>query len=576
MAKRYELIKSVYDTNRNLIGYIAKDEMGHSAELSLSQALNLADIGMITNARLGSSKHRPGLAGVNTDLRTLKHITKNNKPIKELFCKVGSEAITSAQRLTKDFPGRRNCIVDLNRYMNDTSSRKVCCIYGLRRTGKTILMLQSLLDLHREDVAFMVVSSKDSMNSVVQKISQLVSAGIENIYIDEITNAVGFLDGVSILADGYTAMGVHIVISGTDSYMLDMASKSELYDRMFKINTSYISYKEFKRLVKNTDVMDYIRLGGVLVPSTFYDENSTREYISTSIVDNIIKSLERTSSSRYREIKSLNQKGLLRKAIEQAIKNTNTRLIATMLTAPYEDGIGSAMQMLGNRLGITDTFDEEEVYQKLREALGVDKEMSILEASGCLDELKEFLEELGVLKTYNRYTYGRKKAKSPMDEISLFVQPGLRYRQTLILIESLMKTPSFYSLSAQAREMMHNKIIDDIEGQILEQVVIMDSLMRYEKAGVEVWQFRYNDGSREIDMVLKTGDGLVLYEIKRSDKQVDKQYKHLVSKEVADVLNYTLGGDVKERIVLYNGKSSDIAVNDTCIHYRNISAYLNR
>lgn len=52
-----------------------------------------------------------------------------------------------------------------------------------------------------------------------------------------------------------------------------------------------------------------------------------------------------------------------------------------------------------------------------------------------------------------------------------------------------MKTPSFYSLSAKA-----NKIIEDIEGQILEQVVIMDSLMRYEKAGVEVWQFRYNDG----------------------------------------------------------------------------------
>lgn len=576
MAKKYELIISVYDTNRNLKGYIAKDELGHSIELSLSQAFNLADRGMITNARLGGSKHKPGLIGFNTDLRKLKRITKKNKPIRELFCLVGVEAIKYAQRRTKNFTGRRDCIIDLNKYMNNTSSRKVCCVYGLRRTGKTVLMLQSLLDLHREDVAFMTVSSKDSMNSIVQKISQLVSSGIENIYIDEITNAVGFLDGVSILADGYTTMGVHIVISGTDSYMLDIASKSELYDRMFKINTTYISYKEFKRLVRNTDVMDYIRLGGVLVPSTFYSEDSTRDYISTSITDNIITSLERTSSSRYREIKSLNHKGLLRKAIEQAVKNTNTRLIATMLTAPYEDGIGSAMQMLGNRLGITDTFDEEEVYQKLRETLGVDKEMSLLEANGCLDELTDFLEELGVLKTYNRYTYGRKKERTPIDEISLFVQPGLRYRQTLILIESLMKTPSFYSLSAKAREMLHNKIMEDIEGQILEQVVIMDSLMRYERAGVEVWQFRYNDGSREIDMVLKTGDGLVLYEIKRSDKQVDKQYGHLVSKEVADVLNYTLGGDVKERIVLYNGKSSDIAVNDTCVHYRNISAYLNR
>lgn len=576
MAKKYELIMSVYDTNRNLKGYIAKDELGHNIELTLSQAFNLADKGMITNARLGSSKHKPGLVGVNTDLRTLKRITKKNKPIRELFCQVGVEAIKYAQRRTKNFTGRRDCIVDLNKYMNDASSRKVCCVYGLRRTGKTILMLQSLLDLHREDIAFMMVSSKDSMNSVVQKISQLVSSGIENIYIDEITNAVGFLDGVSILADGYTAMGVHIVISGTDSYMLDIASKSELYDRMFKINTTYISYKEFKRLVRNIDVMDYIRLGGVLVPSTFYSEDSTRDYISTSITDNIIKSLERTSSSRYREIKSLNQKGLLRKVIEQAVKNTNTRLLATMLTAPYEDGIGSAMQMLGNTLGITDTFDEEEVYQRLREALGVDKEISLLEANGCMDELTDFLEELGVLRTYNRYTYGRKKSRTPVDEISLFVQPGLRYRQTLILIESLMKTPSFYNLSAQARERLHNKIIEDVEGQILEQVVIIDSLMRYEKAGVEVWQFRYNDGSREIDMVLKTGDNLVLYEIKRSDKQVDKQYRHLVSKEVADVLNYTLGGNVKERIVLYNGKSSDIAVNDTCVHYRNISAYLNR
>lgn len=552
--KVYTLLNSIYNSDRNLIGYDVVDSTGMVYTLPVEQVIELARHGQIQDVIVKDKRYKMVLEGINgNDLRKLHRRTFEKKDNYKMFCVSGKSAISYAVKATKDFANARELIRELNRYMNDTSSRKVCCIYGLRRTGKTVLMLQSLLSLHREDVAFINVSARDSISDVLEKVKQLVQNGIENIYIDEITNAVGFLDGAAILADGYAAAGVHIVISGTDSCMLDIASKSALYDRMFKINTSYISYKEYVSLFGNISILEYIRLGGVLLPNTFYDENSTYNYIQTAIVDNIIRSLNKTKGSRYQELKSLNDAGLLRKAIELAIRNTNSKLSAYMLTSTYKDGLGSAKEILGKHFHLKSDLDNEEVYQIVRKKLGVDIEHDGI-STDILDELTDFLEEIGVLVSYKRY--GRK-----VDKVYLFVQPGLRYRQTLVLVNSLFEASTFRNMKAKEREMLYNKIVEDTEGQILEQVILIDNILR-KKADVS--QVRTNSG--EIDMILKDSSGLHLYEIKRSNKVVDKQYRHLI--------NNSLDG-VQDRIVLYTGTPQRIvAIDGKVIQYQNIGQYL--
>ena len=552
--KVYTLLNSIYNSDRNLIGYDVVDSTGMVYTLPVEQVIELARHGQIQDVIVKDKRYKMALEGINgNDLRKLHRRTFEKKDNYKMFCVSGKSAISYAVKATKDFANARELIRELNRYMNDTSSRKVCCIYGLRRTGKTVLMLQSLLSLHREDVAFINVSARDSISDVLEKVKQLVQNGIENIYIDEITNAVGFLDGAAILADGYAAAGVHIVISGTDSCMLDIASKSALYDRMFKINTSYISYKEYVSLFGNISILEYIRLGGVLLPNTFYDENSTYNYIQTAIVDNIIRSLNKTKGSRYQELKSLNDAGLLRKAIELAIRNTNSKLSAYMLTSTYKDGLGFAKEILGKHFHLKSDLDNEVVYQIVRKKLGVDIEHDGI-STDILDELTDFLEEIGVLVSYKRY--GRK-----VDKVYLFVQPGLRYRQTLVLVNSLFEAYTFRNMKAKEREMLYNKIVEDTEGQILEQVILVDNILR-KKADVS--QVRTNSG--EIDTILKDSSGLHLYEIKRSNKVVDKQYRHLI--------NNSLDG-VQDRIVLYTGAPQRIiAIDGKVIQYQNIGQYL--
>lgn len=552
--KVYTLLNSIYNSDRNLIGYDVVDSTGMVYTLPVEQVIELARHGQIQDVIVKDKRYKMALEGINgNDLRKLHRRTFEKKDNYKMFCVSGKSAISYAVKATKDFANARELIRELNRYMNDTSSRKVCCIYGLRRTGKTVLMLQSLLSLHREDVAFINVYARDSISDVLEKVKQLVQNGIENIYIDEITNAVGFLDGAAILADGYAAAGVHIVISGTDSCMLDIASKSALYDRMFKINTSYISYKEYVNLFGNISILEYIRLGGVLLPNTFYNENSTYNYIQTAIVDNIIRYLNKTKGSRYQELKSLNDAGLLRKAIELAIRNTNSKLSAYMLTSTYKDGLGSAKEILGKHFHLKSDLDNEEVYQIVRKKLGVDIEHDGI-STDILDELTDFLEEIGVLVSYKRY--GRK-----VDKVYLFVQPGLRYRQTLVLVNSLFEASTFRNMKAKEREMLYNKIVEDTEGQILEQVILVDNILR-KKADVS--QVRTNSG--EIDMILKDSSGLHLYEIKRSNKVVDKQYRHLI--------NNSLDG-VQDRIVLYTGAPQRIiAIDGKVIQYQNIGQYL--
>lgn len=176
--KVYTLLNSIYNSDRNLIGYDVVDSTGMVYTLPVEQVIELARHGQIQDVIVKDKRYKMALEGINgNDLRKLHRRTFEKKDNYKMFCVSGKSAISYAVKATKDFANARELIRELNRYMNDTSSRKVCCIYGLRRTGKTVLMLQSLLSLHREDVAFINVSARDSISDVLEKVKQHVQIG---------------------------------------------------------------------------------------------------------------------------------------------------------------------------------------------------------------------------------------------------------------------------------------------------------------------------------------------------------------------------------------------------------------
>lgn len=96
----------------------------------------------------------------------------------------------------------------------------------------------------------------DTMAALNKDLKQLRELGIKYVFIDEVTLISDFIDSAAILSDIYSAMGMKIVLSGTDSLGFWLAVHEELYDRAVMVHTTYIPFSEHSRLLGIMD-QDY-------------------------------------------------------------------------------------------------------------------------------------------------------------------------------------------------------------------------------------------------------------------------------------------------------------------------------
>ena len=79
------------------------------------------------------------------------------------------------------------------------------------------------------------------------------------ILIDEITLIEKFIDNAALLSYVYAVQGMKIVLSGADSLGFWLAQNEEFYDRAVTIHTTFVSFREYSRLLKIDDIDEYIR-----------------------------------------------------------------------------------------------------------------------------------------------------------------------------------------------------------------------------------------------------------------------------------------------------------------------------
>ena len=469
--------------------------------------------------------------------------------------------------------GKRDCFSTLQKFVAGSYDGKICILYGLRRTGKTTLLFQMLSELPIEKTAYIKVQTTDDMSRLTKDLKALFELGYRYVFIDEITLLSDFIDTAAVLSDVFSMMGMKIVVSGTDSLGFAMANRDELYDRSVTIHTSFIPFREYARLLNIRSVDSYIEYGGTLKMENmsfddpdaafdevaFRDDESTRKYIDTAISRNIQHTLKNDHYGEYfNQLRELYEKGELTNVINRIVQHMNHRFVLRVVEDEFKShDFGSAKELLLHDLPAewaTVLYDvnEKQILERLKAIIEVKEksETTVSITQEHIDKVKKYLLMLDlIVNCPERYESGKQA------EHIVFSQPGMRYAIAKALVYSLMQDAYFASISEADKAYITGKILDDVKGRMLEDIVLLE-VRKTAPSTMEAFKFKFDAGG-EFDMVIydKAGQNCRIYEIKHSTEVNEKQTLHLRDAEKCQIVEKRFG-PISGKFVLYRGKDT--------------------
>lgn len=488
---------------------------------------------------------------------------------------------------------RRDCFSKIQDFLKTPAADKVCLVFGLRRTGKTTLLKQLVLAMNEEEQKSAIYIKASTENTIEELNADLKLANklkYKYVLIDEITLIEKFIDNAALLSDVYAVQGMKIVLSGTDSLGFWFAQNEELYDRAVTIHTTFVPFREYSRLLKIDDIDEYIRYGGTLkagetnfedtdanaFDASFRTDESTRRYIDTAIAQNIQHSLKcYDRGNHFRNLIDLYKKDELTNAINRIIEDMNQAFTVDVITRDFKSSdLGSAKDLLRRekdetkRTDFLDTFDASEVTKKLMEILKIrNKERQTIEIEEVhIQEITEYLKALDLLEIV--YTENIPISNKKQERI-IFTQSGMRFCQAQVLVYSLMQDEVFGSLTGELRDIITEKILEDVRGRMLEDIVFLETKRTY---GSKRNVFKLKFASGEFDMVIqdKTKKQCEIFEIKHSKEPFPAQYRHINDEEKISLTEAQFGKVVR-KCVLYRGESEML---ENGVEYKNVEEFL--
>ena len=478
---------------------------------------------------------------------------------------------------------KRDCFRTLHDYLYGPQQDKVFILYGLRRTGKTTLIRQILLEMTDEELAktaFIQITGKDTLASVNQDLRFLEETEFRFVFFDEVTLMEDFISGAALFSDVYAASGMKIVLSGTDSLGFLFSEDEQLYDRCILLHTTFIPYREFELVLGVKGIDEYIRYGGTMsLGGVHYNENSTfaskssaDEYVDSAIARNIQHSLRYyQNGGHFRHLQELYEHNELTSAINRIVEDINHRFTLEVLTGDFKssDLEISRKNLRRNReqpTDILDRIDLAEVTERLRHLLEIRNlsEQSVEVNDTLILEIREYLDLLDL--THEVGVYALPSAEKLRDR-TIITQPGLRYAQADALVSSLLQDQTMSDLSLAERNYVLDRIRSEIMGRMMEDIVLLETALANTRKQVFVLQFAVG----EFDMVVfdPAAASCEIYEIKHSAEIVPEQVRHLIDPEKCAMTEHRYG-QIKKKTVLYRGTTQD--VDD--VHYVNVEEYL--
>ena len=477
----------------------------------------------------------------------------------------------------------RECFMQLHDFVYGKQRDKVFILYGLRRTGKTTMIRQifaGMSDAELAKAAFIQTTARDTLAGVNRDLRLLETQGFRYVFLDEVTLMEDFIEGAALFSDVFAACGMKIVLSGTDSLGFLFTEDEQLYDRCILLHTTFIPYREFESVLGIHGIDEYIRYGGTMSlggihyneTSTFASKESADEYVDTAIARNIQHSLRCYQyEGHFRHLRDLYEKNELTSAINRVVEDINHRFTMEVLTQDWKShDLGISASNLRrdrkNPTNILDRFDLLAVTDSLRKLLEIRNktEQTVEMDDAHVAEIREYLDLLDLTREIDVLHLPDVSTKSGRTVIA---QPGLRYAQADALIRSLLLDEVFSALSFAERTAVQKRILNEIKGRMLEDIVLLETKLANPKKQVFVLQFPVG----EFDMVVfdPEAGSCQIFEIKHSEEAVSQQYRHLIDKEKCALTEHRYG-TITGKIVLYRGESQMVEG----IQYQNVEEYL--
>ncbi len=598
MINEYDLIKRIEEKIAELpTGYISQKKIRGKLQYYLQWKEN----GKLKSKYINAEN-------VDTVRKQIEERKRLQEKLKELNIKYPNEEIVNMTYETNVVFGeelkhlsaptkkmkKRDLYEKLSKYIHGDDRTRVCAVFGLRRTGKTTMLLQAIASMSAEDFeksAYIKFKTTDTMAAINRDLNKLWKAGFRYIFMDEVTLVEDFIDSAALLSDIFVAMGMKIVLSGTDSLGFWLAEKNELYDRVRMIHTTFIPYREHSRLLDINSIDSYIQYGGTLrmgeidfddddinaEDASFRDDESTRKYIDTAISKNIQHSLScYEGGGHFRHLYDLYEADELTSAINRIIEDINHRFVLAVLEKDFKShDLGLSARNLRNeknpekRTSILDEIDTKAVTERLMAILDIknkeNRKIGIEKAH--IIEIKQYLKALDLIID-TPIEHGEPELSE--EEHILFTQPGMRYCQAQALIHSVLKDDIFRQLTEMEKEYVCGRISEEIRGRMLEDIIILESTKALGK-NYKVFKLQFESG--EYDMVIRDvkNNTCAIYEIKHSRECVPEQARHLIDRYMLDSVTPRYGKLVG-RYILYLGENLN---TEDGIAYRNAEEFLN-
>ena len=488
---------------------------------------------------------------------------------------------------------KRDCFGRIEKFLHGTDRTRVCALYGLKRTGKTTLLLQTIAEMSEEEFSkcfYAKMNTENTMAQITRDLEKMFDNGYRYAFIDEITLMKDFIDSAALFSDIYSMMGMKIVLSGKDSLGFWLARDNELYDRVRMIHTTFIPFREYSRLLGIDSIDEYIRYGGLLSQgeldfenedviaddASFRDDESTRKYVDTAISRNIQHSLACCRyGHRFGPLRELYEADELTSAINRIVEDMNHRFLVSVLTRDFvSSDLGITAHNLKNerdlqkRTNILEAIDKKTVTEKLMKLLNIRNkaEQTVEITPSQAARIKEYLKGLDLIVEcpVRNAEMGLEK-----EERILFTQPGMRYCQAQTLVYSLMQDETFIQLTEDEKTFITDRILEEVRGRMLEDIVLLETM---KALGRNYDVFKYQFATGEYDMLIygRNERGCAAYEIKHSDKCVSEQSRHLRNENMLSLTTPRFG-TLEGRYVLYLGENKD---TEDGIAYRNAEQFL--
>lgn len=502
------------------------------------------------------------------ELKKLKQCMPKEKNLDFKTKVLVGDRLKSLVSITRNYK-KRECIQMLRDYIFKDIDDKVFILYGLRRTGKTTLIRQIILELPEFDfdkAVFIQVTSRDSLSDIDEDLRLLEKNGYKYVFLDEVTLMEDFIEGSALFSDIYASSGMKIVLSGTDSLGFAFSKEEQLYDRCIMLHTTFIPYREFENVLGIYGIDEYIRYGGTMslgginynASTPFSNIKDTEEYINTSIAKNIQHSLKMYQyGGHFRQPLDLYEKGELTNVINRVVEDMNHRFTKSVVERI------TANNLLGDRV---DSLNLDKVTLGIKNMLDIlNKEEQSVDISDVhMTQIKEYLSILDLIKEIDLEYLPEVNQKS---KIIVVTQPGLRYAQAEAIVENLLLDEKFQELDVKKRTYILERLLSEIRGRMMEDIVLLETKLA--KKDKHVFKLQFPIG--EFDMVVQDPKTLSceIYEIKYSKERACEQYRHINDEEKCAMTTHRYG-NITGRYVIYRGENTEM---DT-IQYLNVEDYL--